>query len=125
MQDLYLHQIIQGHTRENNLLGLFFCNDLDINTGHNKIENVLFSDHTLCLINTLIAPEPQKEYRPINYYTTDIPLFDLLKAEAVDWDALNLKLSSIDWDLLINEKTLDKMMDMISTAHTGGQWPLL
>ena len=63
VQDLYLHQIIQGHTRKNNLLDLFFCNDLDIITGHSKIENVLFSNHTLRLINTLIAPELQKECR--------------------------------------------------------------
>merc|ERR1712240_7227 len=34
IQDLYLHQIIEGNTRKNNLLDLFFCSDLDTIVSH-------------------------------------------------------------------------------------------
>ena len=42
IQDLYLHQVIEGSTRKSNLLDLFFCSDIDTIVNHEVIENILF-----------------------------------------------------------------------------------
>ena len=55
VQDLYLHQIIKGATRKGNLLDLFFTSDQDIILEHDILANVLFLDHSLCLIHTTIS----------------------------------------------------------------------
>ena len=60
VQDFYLHQIIEGHTRKRNLLDLFFYSDQYIILEHEIIDNVLFLEHTPCVIKTLIVLEPQK-----------------------------------------------------------------
>ena len=120
IQDLYLHQIIDGHTRKNNILDLFFCSDTDIIVNHEKLENVLFSDHALCIVNTLIASDPIKTTNKDKLYTTDIPMYNLMKAEDTDWDKLNEELSSLDWDSIFSLKDMNDMADdMISNIETA------
>ena len=98
IQDLYLHQVIEGRTRKSNLLNLFFCIDLDTIVNHEIIDNVLFSDHAICIVNTLIATEPQKHMKKDKLYSTVIPEYDLMKAEESNWNALNSDLSSLFLD---------------------------
>ena len=64
---------MKGSTRKGNPLDLFFTSDLDIILDQEVIENILFSDHSLCVINTLIVSEPEKEVKQENLYSTINP----------------------------------------------------
>ena len=107
--------MIEGSTRKNNLLDLFFCSDLDTIVSHEVIENVLFSDHAICVINTLIATEPQKHKKKDKLYTTDIPEYDLMKAEETNWNDLNSDISSlfVNWDNILNENTIENSANIL------------
>ena len=120
VQDLFLHQVIEGSTRKGNLLDLFFTSDLDIILDQEVIENVLFSDHSLCVVHTLIVSEPEKEEKQENFYSTTIPQYDLLKATDSDWNRVSTELSNIDWDSLYSNKSPDDITDIfISTVEAS------
>merc|ERR1712240_237442 len=51
-QDYYLSQFIEHATRKNNLLDLVFTNNIDCLISQEIIDNVLFSDHVMCVVNT-------------------------------------------------------------------------
>ena len=76
-----------GPTTRRDLLDLMFCNDQEFICGKDIMDNVLFSDHSLCIIGTKILS---------NIYTTDIPLYNLLKATQAKWDLLNNRSSLVD-----------------------------
>ena len=80
---------------------------------HQVIDNVLFSDHAICVINTLIATEPQKHMKKVKLFSTVIPEYNLIKADESDWNALNSELSSLDWENLLYNKSVEDSADII------------
>ena len=92
-----------------NLLDLFFCSKPDVILGHEIMDNVLFWDNSLCVINIIIASEPKREVKSENYYTKVIPLYDLMKGNSFDWDMLK----SVNLDSLLQDKSPKEMADTI------------
>ena len=87
---------------------------------HEKLENVLFSDHALCIVNTLIASDPVKSTNKDKLYSTDIPLYNLMKAEDSDWDKLNDEISSLDWNSVLSSNDMKIMTNgMISNIEAA------
>ena len=56
-QDHYLHQYIDGTTRKKNVLDLAFTNDYDMFTYQEKIDSVILTDHSLCILETTLEIE--------------------------------------------------------------------
>ena len=73
------------------------------------MDNVLFWDNSLCVINIIIASEPKREVKSENYYTKVIPLYDLMKGNSFDWDMLK----SVNLDSLLKDKSPKEMSDTI------------
>ena len=49
--------------------------------------------------------------KTLNNYTTDIPLFNLLKADSKEWEALNSELETVNWNEDIISDDLDTFTD--------------
>ena len=58
------------------------------------MENILFSDHRISVLNTNIEIEDTTVIKE-NYYTTENPKYNLLEGSELDWNNIN-KISSKD-----------------------------
>ena len=54
---------------------------------HEILDNVLFSDHCICVLNTNLESKNTNEIN-VNYYTSDIPCYNLMEASEEDWKNL-------------------------------------
>ena len=92
-----------GQLEKNNLLDLQFTNDQELSLDHEILENILFSDHCICILNTNLEPKSITETN-VNYYTSDIPNYNLMEASEIDWEKINESLKKIDWENIFNDK---------------------
>ena len=112
VEDLFLEQKIDGATRKNNLLDLQFTNDPDLFLDHEILENVLFSDHCICILNTNLESKNVQEIN-VNYYTSDIPSYNLMEASEEDWKNLNEILEKNDWEDIFRNKNESDITDIL------------
>ena len=69
-------------TRLDNILDLALSNDGDFITEHEVMDNVIFTDHTINIFSTnLRNSNDNVENAFINYYFSDIQLYNLMNAE--------------------------------------------
>ena len=111
-----VHQCVQGPTHSwpgqpDSCIDLVFTNNNELLLSQELIESVIFTDHSLCVIETNITTEIVKNKKPVNNYTTDIPLYNLLKADDKDWDALNNEFLTVNWDEEVLNKDMDELTD--------------
>ena len=59
-----------------------------------------------------MVPEHNNPEAKSNIYTTDIPLFDLMKATPNEWESCNSTLVVIDSEKTLKEKLLDDITDI-------------
>ena len=89
VQEYFMEQFIDFCTRGNNLLDLMFNSDPNLVISNTPLDNVIISDHTLCMIETNMnsISVPLKERK--NLYSTEIMNYNLLGASDEDWILLN------------------------------------
>ena len=80
VQEYFMEKVFDSCTRGRNLLYLMFSSDPYLVISKTPLDNVIISDHTLCLIETNMSsgPIPLKEKK--NIYSTEIIIYNLLGA---------------------------------------------
>ena len=88
-----------------------FCSDSNYVTHNIPLDNVIISDHTLCVIGTNMDISSNKPTDVKNIYSTDICNHNLMNATKEEWYHLNEYFSSIDWNLVLESDDIDKNCD--------------
>ena len=97
VQDLFMDQYVDTCTRGKNLLDLVFSNDSNLILNVTPMDNVLISDHTLCVMDTNIETESNStKYSKKYLYSTDIMRYALLDGSEDNWSDLNEYFNGID-----------------------------
>ena len=92
-------QFILQPTRADNILDLYISNSEDL-VSHVSVSDTVFSDHRL--VEILLS------YNPCSFVSSSHPdffnsSFHSLDFHKADFNSINEKLSSVDWDLLIHQ----------------------
>lgn len=122
IQDLIMEQYVDTCTRGKNLLDLLFSNNCNLISNVTPMDNVLISDHTLCVMDTNIETENiSTKYSKKYLYSTEIMRYALLDASEDDWSDLNNYFNEIDRDNIICDvNDIDKVCDtMINILESG------
>ena len=93
------------------MLDLVFTNDNEVLLSQELIESVILTDHSLCVIETNITTDFKNHKKTVKNYTTDIPLYNLLKADDKEWESLNEQFLSVNWDEDVLNKEMDDLTD--------------
>ena len=87
-------QFILQPTRADNILDLYISNSEDL-VSHVSVSNTVFSDHRL--VEILLS------YNPCSFVPSSHPDFFNSSFRSLDFNSINEKLSSVDWDLLVDQ----------------------
>lgn len=94
-------QHMDSPTRYENILDLSFCSNNDMILRKDILSNVIFSDHTLNVIETEgLSEEQNKEVK--NHCSTSIPDYITDKATDEENDNFINDLYQVEWDSMIN-----------------------
>ena len=118
--DYFMEQFFDSCTKGRNLLYLMFSSDPNLVISNTPLDNVIISDHTLCLIETNMSsvPIPLKERK--NLYSTEIMIYNLLGASDVERKHLNEFYCGTNSDELLSHNTRDEDCDeLINTLEEG------
>ena len=113
VQEQFMEQYIDSSTRGQNLLDLMFCNDSDLITYNLPIDNVIISDHTLCVLGTNFNITPISRKVRSNIYSTEISNYNLMDATSNEWENLNNHLFNIDWEEVFRDDCIENICDVI------------
>ena len=112
-QDYFLEQYTDTYTRGKNFLDLMFCSDSNYVTHNIPLDNVIISDHTLCVIGTNMNISTNKPTEVRNIYSTEICNYNLMSATKEERNLLNDYYLNIDWNIVLNSDDIDKNCDKL------------
>ena len=92
-------QVILQPTRADNILDLYISNSEDL-VSHVSVSDTVFSDHRLVEIILSYNPCSFVPSSPPDFFNSSFRSLDFHKA---DFNSINEKLSSVDWDLLVDQ----------------------
>ena len=104
-EELFLEQIVNVPTREENILDLCFVNNIDliVNT---EVQHTDMSDHKLVVIDTSL------EYKDMDTQVRrECDGLDSLNFfhKRIDWTVINNDLTNVNWQQVLTDKTVDEM----------------
>ena len=101
---LFLLQYVAEGTRNMSTLDLIFTNAQEL-IHCIDLEGTTQSDHRLITVQTTLQLDKPKRSTP----PEENNIFKRLNFYKADWDALNQKLSSIDWNTLLDHLSIEEM----------------
>ena len=113
VQDHFMEQYIDTYTRGKNFLDLVFCSDDNLIIHNTPLDNVIISDHMLCVLNTNITMKPINKSPRTNIYSTTICDYNLMNATPAEWNSLNEYYNNINWDEMLQGSDIVKDGDLL------------
>ena len=108
LEENSLYQLIQEPTRGSNILDLLLTSNLDLVDSVLVDEKFSTSDHN-SLFFTLKSPLPR-----INYKQRKVFLYS-----RGDYTSFNDEIKDMDWDLMLNGKSVDQQWEVIKNAYNA------
>ena len=107
MDSLFLSQLVEKPTRQENILDLILTNNHELITEIDVFSDINYlSDHRLIIAKTTLSPietptlnshQPPESFRGLNFFH-----------RSINWDSMNQKINEINWENRFLNKPLDE-----------------